>query len=99
MQLAYEQMKKTKLNIVGIRYYLLLLLCFNVIHFNLFGQPPAGTPPTAPPSATGGDPCWDSQCIPIDGGIIFLIIAGLILSAKLFYKIHKEKTEKTNSLN
>lgn len=43
-----------------------------------FGQP--GPPPTGGPS--GGPPCWPPPCIPIDGGIGFLVAAGLIYGGK-----------------
>jgi len=39
-----------------------------------------GPPPTGGPS--GGPPCWPPPCIPIDGGIGFLIVAGMIFGGK-----------------
>ena len=65
----------------------LLMLVGNVI---AFAQPPAGPPPTAPPTG-GGPPCWDPECIPIDGGVGFLIVAGAALGAKKIYD-HRNKS-------
>lgn len=35
-----------------------------------------------PPPPTGGPACWPPPCIPVDNGIIFLIVAGALLGAK-----------------
>jgi hypothetical protein len=56
--------------------------------FNLF----AATPPP-PPTTTGGTTkpaCWPPPCIPVDGGIVFLAIAGAAYgSRKLFQNLKK----------
>jgi len=37
----------------------------------------------AAPGPPGGDPpCWPPPCIPIDGGISFLILAGIAFGGK-----------------
>lgn len=38
--------------------------------------------PAPPPS--GGPGCWPPPCIPVDGGIVFLMAAGVIYGAKKF---------------
>ena len=53
----------------------------------LFAQPPGGPPP----GGGGGDPpCWAPECIPIDGGIIFLIVGGIMLGVFTVYS-HKSR--------
>ncbi|UKN03301.1 hypothetical protein K6119_07210 [Paracrocinitomix mangrovi] len=56
-----------------------------------FAQPPTvgppGTPPTNPPAGAAGQPCWDAACIPIDGGMVFLLLAGALLGARLIYTL------------
>ena len=47
-----------------------MFLCFDIT----VAQPP-------PPGGTG-PPCWPPPCIPIDGGISFLIAAGVAYGAK-----------------
>lgn len=50
----------------------------------LFSAPPP--PPAAAP------PCWPPPCIPIDGGITALIIAGAAYGAKKLYGRGKDKS-------
>jgi hypothetical protein len=48
--------------------------------------------PPPPPPPTGGlqPPCWPPPCIPIDGGITFLAVAGAAYaSKKLYNKVKK----------
>lgn len=63
----------------------IVLLCFLILSNFTFCF--AGPPP--PPS--GGSPgCWPPPCIPIDGGISFLIATGLFYGgAKLYSKQKK----------
>lgn len=52
----------------------------------------AGGPPGPPGGGGGGPPggCWPpSSCIPIDGGLSFLLIAGAAYGAKKFYDTSK----------
>lgn len=38
----------------------------------------------------GGDPpCWPPPCIPIDGGLSFLMMAGAVLGGKKAYDLRK----------
>jgi len=50
------------------------------INFIAFTQPPGGPPPGG--STGGTPPCWDPECVPIDGGLGFLIAAGAVLGVK-----------------
>jgi len=43
--------------------------------------------PAPPPSGTPG--CWPPPCIPIDGGIVFLMAAGAAYGAKKFRDARK----------
>jgi len=65
---------------------LIIIITILASPFLVIAQPPGGTPPGG--GATGGNPqCWPPPCIPIDGGISFLILAGLGLGAKKAYDI------------
>jgi len=46
------------------------------------GGPPGGPPPGGQVPTGTGPPCWDPECIPIDGGIGFLIAGGVVLGVK-----------------
>jgi hypothetical protein len=67
--------------------FLLVLLVFN--NLELFAAGPPG-----PPGGGGGPPggCWPpSTCIPIDGGLSFLLLAGVAYGGKKVYDISKDK--------
>ena len=50
----------------------------------------AGGPP-GPPMGGGNPPCWPPPCsVPLDGGISFLIAAGVALAGKKFYDNKKK---------
>ena len=55
----------------------------------------AGVPP--PPPGGGGPPCFPPPCIPIDGGITFLVVAGIAFGGKKIYDSRKKITESTQS--
>ncbi|UKN03654.1 hypothetical protein K6119_09025 [Paracrocinitomix mangrovi] len=63
----------------------ILTVIFSLIASGGFGQPPA--PPPPPPAGSAGTPCWDSTCIPIDSGIVLLIIVALILGTRMILKL------------
>ncbi|MGY6561829.1 MAG: PID-CTERM protein-sorting domain-containing protein [Luteibaculaceae bacterium] len=48
-----------------------------------FGPSPPGGPGDAPP-------CFPGPCIPIDGGVGFLVAAGVALAGKKLYDKNKE---------
>lgn len=48
----------------------------------------------APPPPPAGSPgCWPPPCVPIDGGITFLIAAGAAYGAKKIYDSRKKQTK------
>ena len=51
----------------------------------------AAGPPGPPGGGGGGPPCWPAPCIPIDGGIGFLLAAGLAYGGKKAYNSFKGK--------
>ena len=57
----------------------------------------AGGPPSNPGGGGGnGPPCWPSPCVPIDGGIVLLLAAGLAYGAKKVYdNYNKDKVVKS----
>jgi len=57
-----------------------LLIFVLGVNFMAFTQPPGGPPPGG--TTGGGPPCWDPECVPIDGGLGFLIAAGAVLGVK-----------------
>ena len=64
-----------KLAVYSIFFF--LIICSQ----HLFAAPPP--PPAAAP------PCWPPPCVPIDGGISFLIAAGAAYGAKKLYDSKK----------
>jgi hypothetical protein len=75
-----------------LRKFLLVAVLF-LASQSLYGQPPAGPPPGG---TTGTPPpdCWPAPCIPVDGGIGFLVLAGAALGGKKIYDANKRKAEK-----
>ena len=65
-----------------------LLIYFTAsVYNNLYA---AGSPPP-PPGGGGGPPCWPpGTCIPIDGGVVFLGLAGLVYAYKKFQDLKKK---------
>ena len=73
-----------KLKYYTIRFSLALFLI--VINMWSIAQPPPGGPPPGGGGSTGTlPPCWDPSCIPIDGGLGFLLVAGTILGVYTLY--------------
>ena len=67
---------------------ILPLLIFSAIFFLSIYESKAGGPPGPP---MGPPPCWPPPCsIPIDGGISFLIAAGVALAGKKFHDFRKK---------
>jgi hypothetical protein len=73
-------------------YITLFLISVSLVN-NAFAG--GGAPPPKPPGGGGGPPCWPPPCVPIDGGISFLLVAGALYGGKKMYDISKnnEKTE------
>lgn len=61
--------------------------------FVLSGSQTIFSAPPPPPSTN--PPCWPPPCIPIDGGISALIVAGAAYGAKKLYEKRKKGTETT----
>ncbi len=49
----------------------------------------AGAPPP-PPGGGMAPPCWPPPCLPIDGGISFLIAAAAVYGGKKLYDFQKK---------
>ncbi|MDF1673509.1 MAG: hypothetical protein P1U41_08385 [Vicingaceae bacterium] len=73
-----------------IKPILLLLAILFISSIDLFAAGPPG-----PPGGGGGGPpggCWPpSACIPLDGGIGFLLLAGAAYGGKKVYDMSKDK--------
>jgi hypothetical protein len=60
-------------------FFILLVCVCNIVY-------------AAPPPPPSGSPaCWPPPCVPIDNGIIFLIIAGTLLGLKKIYDFRKKQ--------
>lgn len=73
---------------------LLILLVFLYITSITFAAAP---PPPPPPPSPG---CWPPPCIPIDGGVSILLLAGAMYGAKKSYdkfRTRKDKEETSNA--
>jgi hypothetical protein len=62
------------------KVFLSLIFIFAFTAF-CFGAPP--------PPPSGGPGCWPPPCVPIDGGISLLIIAGAVYGGKKLYNNSK----------
>ncbi|MCT4580191.1 MAG: hypothetical protein N4A35_02150 [Flavobacteriales bacterium] len=71
------------------KYISLLILLLSLVSI-VYGQPAGGGPPGGP--AGGGPPCWPPPCIPVDGGISFLLAIGAAYGAKKAYQNIKEES-------
>lgn len=81
------EMKKMK-------YILPLLLVVVAMIAPLFWDVLLAQPSSGPPlgGATGNEPpCFDPPCIPIDGGLGFLVAAGVALGGKKIYDATSKK--------
>ncbi len=69
------------------KFVLATLLTIGSILSNsgLFAQPPGGPPPGGGGTTGTTPPCWEPECIPIDGGIGLLIAAGALLGGRKLY--------------
>ena len=75
---------------------LITLLTFILLTFNCLGDPPRrhhchpghGYFPPPPPHGGGGPQCWPPPCVPINSGLIFLVISALALGT---YKLKLSK--------
>lgn len=49
----------------------------------------AQPPPPPPPS---GPPCWPPPCIPVNGGIIYAVIAAVAFGVYSFFRVKKAQS-------
>jgi hypothetical protein len=71
--------------------FVTVLLLVAVISAN--AQPPAGGGPPGGPSGGAPPPCWPPPCIPVDGGISFLIAIGAAFGGKKAFDHFKTKED------
>ena len=67
-------------------FTVLFLIAMSIVN-NAF----AAGPPGPPGGGGGGPPCWPPPCVPVDGGIGFLLLAGVAYGGKKVYEFSKEK--------
>lgn len=69
------------------KFVLVTLLTLGLMLSNsgLFAQPPGGPPPGGGGTTGTTPPCWEPECIPIDGGIGLLIAVGALLGGRKLY--------------
>ena len=68
----------------------IVVLVFTFFLFIIPGMEIYAGPPNIP-AGGGGPPCWPPPCVPIDGGLTFLLIAGAAYGGKKAYDISKKK--------
>lgn len=68
----------------------LLLLFFTIATVSIAAGPPPPPSVAPPPPPGNGPPCWPPPCIPIDGGISLLMMAGAAYGAKKIYDSRKK---------
>ena len=74
---------KMKFKTIILRALPTAILLLSVV--NSFAQPSSGPPPGGGGSTGTTPPCWDPSCIPVDGGIGFLIAAGAFIGIRKIY--------------
>lgn len=75
-----------KIFLKALPYFFTLTLI--IIGFTLSAQVPGGGGPPGGTSPSGG--CFPNPCVPIDGGISYLIAAGIALGGKKLYDASKK---------
>ncbi len=72
---------------IQVKHIITLALILGVSYLATAGAPP---PPPPPPGGGMTPPCWPPPCIPIDGGLSFLVAAAAIYGGKKLYD-HQKK--------
>lgn len=68
-----------------------LVLITIILFLALSGIDVFAAGPPGPPNGGGGGPaCWPPPCVPIDGGLSFLLVAGALYGGKKIYDISKK---------
>lgn len=74
-----------RIKIKQISLAVLLTVGLLLTNLGLFAQPPGGPPPGGGGTTGTTPPCWEPECIPIDGGIGLLVLAGAFLGGRKLY--------------
>ncbi|MGZ3900806.1 MAG: PID-CTERM protein-sorting domain-containing protein [Bacteroidia bacterium] len=69
----------------SLKGFILLVLFITLAQFLHSAPPP-------PPGGSVGPKCWPPPCVPIDGGVSLLIMAGAAYGAKKIYKSRKNSS-------
>jgi hypothetical protein len=72
-------------------YFYKTALLLAVALVNMHRAIAAGPPPPPPPPPGGGPPCFPPPCIPINGGIQYLVVIGFIMAIYTAIKIRKQQ--------
>ncbi len=68
-----------------------------ILVFSLVSSIAVAAPAPGPPTTGSTPPCWPpANCVPIDKGVVFLIIAACLFFGKMLYDYSK-KTKTANS--
>ncbi len=67
-----------------------LVLITIILFLALSGIDVFAAGPPGPPGGGGGPSCWPPPCVPIDGGISYLLALGAIYGGKKIYDISKK---------
>lgn len=86
MNVSTKMIKSSAKLIYQYRKVLLIAAFFSFFSLEGIAQPP-------PPGGATGPSCWPPPCIPIDGGISFLIVAGVAYGAKKSWDFGKKESE------
>ena len=71
---------------------LLVLIVFCFFNIIVMDEVLAAGPP-GPPGGGGDPPCWPPPCVPIDGGMGFLLASGLAYGGKKAGEIMRATTK------
>lgn len=71
---------------ITLKFIISFVVVFSVLY--LLEVHAAGPP--GPPGGGGDPPCWPPPCVPIDGGIGFLLAAGLAYGGKKAFSSFKK---------
>lgn len=96
-------MKNTRSNLLSRFPWLNSLVLLFALTATKFLYAPPAPPQTGSPGGPGGvgapsgtvaqgQPCFGPACVPIDSGIIFLIIAGVLLGIRFVY-VQRQKQQ------
>lgn len=88
--ISTKMIKSSTKVIFRYRKVLLIVAFFSLISLEGIAQPP-------PPGGSGPS-CWPPPCIPIDGGISFLIAAGVAYGAKKSWDFGKKNKEEDEDI-